>query len=146
MTMSRMAGAPLTVRMGNQDRTFRRLSRRDFAVLIERMPVAPDQRLYMTPFDVHRWAATTAGSVLVLSVSSLPTGATGDQLNARVSEISPHDEQAEAWGSLIQQATVAAHITAESLMAGDEPPVADSAEDEKRLPPTFTGTGPTKPG
>lgn len=143
MSHARASGAPLTVRLGQVSRTLRRLSRRDFGVLIERMPVQnPQEKLYVTPYEVHRWAGTHEGAAVVIALASLPRNPDPASLDARIADVS--DESGE-WGSIVQQTTVAALVVAESLLSGEEPP-ADPAEGEQSADPTTSATTSRRPG
>lgn len=140
MDHARASGSPIRVKLGGQLRTFRRLSRRDFATIIEHMPGEVGDRMYRTPWDVNRWAQTVDGAAVVLAVASLVKGYTPEQLDERLDEIR---ESAGEWGSMIQQAVTAQTVTAESLISGDEPPVAEG--EQRPDPPSATPRPETTP-
>lgn len=122
MHQGRASGAPVYIDVGGSRRAFRRLSRRDFAALIEQMPAEnPDDRMFLGEYDVHRWAATPVGKIAVLSLS------------AGVDEA-----EIDRWGSDETTLTVAAsYIVAESLLTGEEK---QPAEGEKCPDPTNHNT------
>lgn len=141
MNHARLSASPLYIRLGGRVRSLRRLSRRDFGRLIELMPLDAEARLYVTPYDVHRWGSTSAGAPSVLAIASLPADAGGDAVARRIAEISPEGEGASGWGSMVQQITIAGIVTSESLLIGGELP----AEGEHRPDPT-RATTPRRPG
>lgn len=138
----------LSIRLGDQVRSFRRLSRRDFGTLIERMPKdADDKARLVSAFAVHEWAQTVDGAATIIAVASLPATHSPDQLDERFAEvvIDESDDAARPWGSLTAQITVASIITAESLTYGDRKDGAAAPEGKKRADPTRTGaTTPAK--
>jgi hypothetical protein len=142
MDQARASGAPLAITLGGTTRTLRRLSRRDFGTIIERMPLDRDRRMFVSVWDVHRWAATADGAPVVLAVASLPVGYSPADLDARIAETSSEIEPL-AWGSKIQQSTVASIVTSESLISGEEAEV--TGEGKQRSDPTTTETMPKRP-
>jgi len=132
MNTSRASGAILNVDIGGQRRSLRRLSRRDFGVLIERMP--GESKTFVSPFDINRWAGTVDGAPAIIAVASLAVGYAPADLDARIAEVSTDGGE---WGSFVAQAQIAAYVTAESLTHGDASPDAPS-EGKKCADPTRT--------
>lgn len=134
MNQARSSGAPVVATLGGTKRSLRRLSRRDIGVLIERMPAAsPADRMFISVFDVHRWAHTAEGAAVVIAIASLPRDYHPDDLTARLAEVESGDG---SWGSMVQQSVVASNITAESVTSGEEP----TSEGEQRPDPPDSPT------
>lgn len=114
--MIRASGAPVRVSIADVARAFTRPSRRQIADWMTRIKCDEKDRPFLSVYDVHRWAGTPDGAVVVLRDS-----AQGD------------DSNVESWGwSLVQQATVATLIVGESITSGEEP---EPRGDEQRSDP-----------
>lgn len=111
------------VTLGGVERRLNRLTRRQFCELMERMPVLDEaDRMFLTVFDVHRWAASPTGAVAVLAMA-----------------MDVSEQEARNMGTLVEQSAIASLVTAESLSIGellDEDE--DHSGDEQRPDPTGT--------
>lgn len=137
MDQSAAAGSPIMAQLGKTKRVLRRLTQRDFGTLAGMMPDVPAKdRLFVTNFDVHRWAsAGREGATYTIAIASLPTGYAPKDLQDRIAEL----ESSSQWGSMVQRAAVAGVITAESMLSGDEAEP-DDAEGDDKSDPTQAGT------
>lgn len=125
------AAAPITGKLGAERYSFRRLSKRDIAAIKGVMEDDPTARRFISVFDVHRWAATEDGADVVLVVASGKAPAPGQSWEPAINEIA-------AMGSMVQRATLASVIVAESITTGEEVP---ASEGEHRPHPTSTKPG-----
>lgn len=126
------AASPITADIGGKSRVFRRLSMRDFATIKGAMPVdGRAERKYLSEFDVHRWAGTCEGALVVLAVSAGLAPQDGEAWSEATDVVS-------AWGSIVQRATIASLVVAESLTMGEAPLDPVLPGDENRPDPTST--------
>lgn len=92
------SAASLVVSIGGMKRRCSRLTMAQIADLAARIEGVSIPTIY----DVHRWASTPIGSVAVIAV------ACQDDVT---------EDEVSRWGSMVERATVAATITAESIVA-----------------------------
>lgn len=128
------AASPITGTLGGERLCFNRLSKRDLATIRGVMPVEnPADRKYLTEFDVHKWAATSDGSSVVLAVAMGKTPAAGESWDTVTLEV-------EKMGSIVQRSALASVIVAETITTGEEVPVPRLPGDEHRPDPTSTSS------